>query len=73
MKKVNDVPDKDYEPAPGVTDSPFEVEFRWGNEVITITLKNGRDVLRLAEVYKKLLDDLGIEYEETYHEQKKSE
>lgn len=43
---------------------PFGLSFEWKDKRITINLKNGEDALKLAGVYKKILDDAGIEYEE---------
>ena len=42
----------------------FQVTFSFDGESKTVRLKNGADVFKLYEWYKKLLDDNQIEYTE---------
>ena len=46
----------------------FSISFSWKNTSITITLKNGEDVLKLASAYKNLLRGSNIEYTEEIKE-----
>lgn len=43
-------------------DVPFSVFFMWKDEMITVTLKNGRDIFKLAKAYENLLKKQGIPY-----------
>jgi len=47
-------------------DYPFSLIFTWEGKERVITLKKGEDVLRLAEIYKRLLNRNDIEYSETF-------
>ncbi len=47
-----------------LTPPPFNMNFQWKDKTKTIQLKNGEDILKLAEIFKSLLDQHGIEYEE---------
>jgi len=51
-------------------DSPFSLIFTWQGKEMVITLKKGEDVLRLAEIYKRLLNRNDIEYSETFTDEK---
>lgn len=42
--------------------TPFSVCFTWQNETITVELKDGKDILRLASVFSLILTDNGIEH-----------
>ncbi|MBW2005878.1 MAG: hypothetical protein JRI72_15015 [Deltaproteobacteria bacterium] len=43
-------------------DIPFSIYFSWKDEMITVTLKNGRDIFKLAKMYEDLLKKQGIPY-----------
>ena len=43
-------------------DVPFSVFFMWKDEMTTVTLKNGRDIFKLAKMYEDLLKNQGIPY-----------
>lgn len=45
-----------------IAPTPFCISFYWNGESKTITLKNGEDVFKLADVFENLLDQNGIEY-----------
>jgi len=45
-----------------VIESPFSLIFQWQGKVKTIALKDGADVLRIADIYKELLDRNDIDY-----------
>jgi len=62
MKFYNKEPEKILELKP----SPFSITFSSKHEHITISLQDSRDVLKLADAYKELLDKLKIPYLETY-------
>jgi len=47
-------------------DYPFSVSFAWEGKQRIITLRKGEDVLRLTDIYKKLLNRNDIEYTETF-------
>jgi len=51
-------------------DYPFSLIFTWEGKERVITLKKGEDVLRLAEIYKRLLNRNDIEYSETFTDEK---
>ncbi len=42
--------------------SAFGMNFQWQDRIKRIELKNGEDVLKLAEVFASLLDQHNIEY-----------
>ena len=44
------------------TPPPFSISFSWGGEIITIELKEGKDVLKLASVFSLMLTENGIEH-----------
>lgn len=44
---------------------PWAITFSWKKQCRTITLKNGEDVLRLADIFKEALNRKGIEYTES--------
>ena len=46
----------------GFIPSPFSVSFSWEGETITIELKEGKDVLKLASVFSLMLTENGIEH-----------
>jgi len=50
---------------------PFSLIFTWQGKERVITLKKGEDVLRLAEIYKRLLNRNDIEYSETFTDEEK--
>lgn len=41
---------------------PFSVCFTWQDETITVELKDGKDILKLASVFSLILTDNGIEH-----------
>jgi len=45
-----------------VNQSPFSLSFSWEDKTVNITLKDGNDIFKLANIFMKLLDDNGIEY-----------
>jgi predicted ferric reductase len=45
---------------------PFSITFSHKHETIKVTLQDNSDIFKLAEHYKKLLDDLNIKHEVTY-------
>lgn len=46
----------------GFIPSPFSITFSWEGESITIELKEGKDVLKLASVFSSMLTENGIEH-----------
>jgi hypothetical protein len=68
MKFYNKEPEKKIELklSPYINSSPFSITFSSKHEHITISLQDSRDVLKLADAYKELLDKLKIPYLETY-------
>lgn len=44
--------------------APFNMSFEWEGKKTTISLKDGEDTLKLADIYKNLLAGAGIEYVE---------
>ena len=46
----------------GIEPTPFSISFRWLNEEITIVLKNGEDILKVANLFSKMLTDNYIEH-----------
>lgn len=64
MKFYNKEPEKILELRQ--SPSPFSITFSSKHEHITISLQDSRDVLKLADAYKELLDKLKIPYLETY-------
>lgn len=46
----------------GYTSPPFSISFSWEGEIITIELKEGKDVLKLASVFSLMLTENGIEH-----------
>jgi hypothetical protein len=47
---------------PTYVSSPFSLSFSWGGKSVNITLANGNDVFKLANVFIKILKSEGIEY-----------
>lgn len=43
--------------------SPFSLAFKWDEKSVTIELKNGNDIFKLAQGFMKFLDENEIEYE----------
>jgi hypothetical protein len=68
MKFYNKEPEKilELKLSPSINSSPFSITFSSKHEHITISLQDSRDVLKLADAYKELLDKLKIPYLETY-------
>lgn len=44
--------------------TPFSLGFSWGGKSKVISLENGEDVLKLADVFKALLNAANIPYKE---------
>ena len=42
--------------------TPFSITFSWEGETITIELKQGKDVLKVASVFSLMLTENGIEH-----------
>lgn len=42
-------------------ENPFAVTFNWQYNSITVRLKNGEDVLKLANIFSNMLTENGIE------------
>ena len=42
--------------------TPFNIKFSWGGKEVNISLKNGNDIFKLANVFMKMLDNEDIEY-----------
>ena len=45
------------------SEQPFGLIFSYDGKTISVQLKNGSDVMILADTYKQFLDNLNIEYE----------
>jgi len=45
------------------SDTPFGVHFVWKDKLVTIRLKHGEDVFKLADKFCEFLEQNGIEYE----------
>jgi len=46
----------------GTKPTPFNVVFSWEDKSVNISLKNGNDIFKLANVFMKWLDNNEIEY-----------
>ena len=45
-----------------LSNMPFSITFTWKEKSIRITLQNGEDILKIAEAYKKMLDEIEVPY-----------
>lgn len=45
-----------------INPNPFSFSFSWDNKTVSITLKDGNDIFKIANAVMKLLDNNGIEY-----------
>jgi hypothetical protein len=45
-----------------LTDMPFSITFTWKEKSIKITLQNGEDILKIAEAFKIVLDEIEVPY-----------
>jgi hypothetical protein len=45
-----------------MSSTPFNIKLSWGGKEVNISLKNGNDIFKLANVFMKMLDSEGIEY-----------
>jgi len=41
---------------------PFSIMFSYDSKEVSVSLKNGEDIFRLAKVFMKILEDNNIEY-----------
>jgi hypothetical protein len=41
---------------------PFSIMFSYESKEVSVSLKNGEDIFRLAKVFMKILEDNNIEY-----------
>lgn len=49
-------------------EQPFGMVFSWKGKEVAINLKNGEDVLKLADLFEKLLENNSIPYERVENE-----
>jgi hypothetical protein len=42
--------------------NPFSISFAWQNASVTVELKNGEDILKLAHILSLMLTENGIEH-----------
>ena len=42
-------------------EQPFAVKFNWQYKSLTVRLKNGEDILKLANIFSNMLTENGIE------------
>jgi hypothetical protein len=42
--------------------SPFNITFSWDGETAAIQLENGKDILKLADVFSKMLTENNVEH-----------
>jgi hypothetical protein len=45
-----------------LSNMPFSITFTWKEKSIRITLQNGEDILKIAEAYKIMLDEIEVPY-----------
>ena len=45
-----------------LSNMPFSITFTWKEKSIKITLQNGEDILKIAEAFKILLDEIEVSY-----------
>ena len=46
----------------GVKPTPFNISFSWDDKSVTVTLKDGNDIFKLAKAFMEWLDKNEIEY-----------
>ena len=56
-------PEPKGEAAPTIAEPPFNIRFSHGGKSVNVSLVNGSDVFKLAEVFKNMLEQNMIEYE----------
>ena len=44
------------------TPTPFHINFSWDGKIVDVTLKDGNDIFKLANVFMEWLDTNEIEY-----------
>ena len=43
--------------------TPFNISFVWDDKDVSIKLKNGNDIFKLARIFTEILDNNNIEYD----------
>jgi hypothetical protein len=49
------------EPTP-IEPTPFMISFSWDGKDVTVSLKNGKDIFKLARIFTEILDTNNVEY-----------
>jgi hypothetical protein len=49
------------EPTP-IEPTPFMITFAWDGKDVTVSLKNGKDIFKLARIFTEILDANNVEY-----------
>jgi hypothetical protein len=52
----------DLQPIITLTPTPFSVTFSWKGNAIKVELVNGEDILKLADMFSKVLTENNIEH-----------
>jgi hypothetical protein len=42
--------------------TPFMISFSWDGKDVTVSLKNGKDIFKLARIFTEILDANNVEY-----------
>jgi hypothetical protein len=64
MENTNDIfkIETDLQPIITLTPTPFSTTFSWQGNAIKVELVNGEDVLKLADIFSKMLTENNIEH-----------
>jgi hypothetical protein len=47
---------------PTIEPTPFMITFAWDGKDVTVSLKNGKDIFKLARIFTEILDANNVEY-----------
>jgi hypothetical protein len=47
---------------PIIEPTPFIISFSWDGKDVTVSLKNGNDIFKLARIFTEILDANNVEY-----------
>ena len=47
---------------PTIEPTPFIISFSWDGKDVTVSLKNGKDIFKLARIFTEILDANNVEY-----------
>ena len=48
--------------SPTIEPTPFMISFSWDGKDVTVSLKNGKDIFKLARIFTEILDANNVEY-----------